>query len=68
MSEILNTPQNTVKKYLSNGVVWFNKLNVHDLSAIRKQRASIAKLLHTSEYSEDRAIILATEYVTQMKN
>lgn len=46
MSEILNTPQNTIKKYLSNGVVWFNKLNVHDLSAIRKQRASIAKSLH----------------------
>ena len=50
MSEILNTPQNTIKKYLSNGVVWFNKLNVHDLSAIRKQRASIAKSLHTAEY------------------
>ena len=41
MSEILNTPQNTIKKYLSNGVVWFNKLNVHDLSAIRKQSASV---------------------------
>lgn len=119
MSEILNTPQNTIKKYLSNGVVWFNKLNVHDLSAIRKQRASIAKSLHTAEYDflknqksnekiflsaddkrfyvylhrdingvvfykdvngktkgkkfyfstygEDRAVILATEYVTQMK-
>lgn len=50
MSEILNTPQNTIKKYLSNGVVWFNKLNVHDLSAIRTQRASIAKSLHTAEY------------------
>ena len=50
MSEILSTPQNTIKKYLSTGVVWFNKLNVHDLSAIRKQRASIAKSLHTAEY------------------
>lgn len=78
MSEILNTPQNTIKKYLSNGVVWFNKLNVHDLSAIRIQRASIAKSLHTAEYdflknqkSNEKiflsAEILATEYVTQMK-
>ena len=70
MELILNTPQNTIKKYLSNGVVWFNKLNVHDLSAIRKQRASIAKSLHTAEYDflkNQKSKILATEYVTQMK-
>ena len=56
MSEILNTPQNTIKKYLSNGVVFY----------VGKGKTK-GKKFYFSTYCEDRAIILATEYVTQMK-
>ena len=50
MSEILNIPENTVKKYLNKQVVWFNDLNSNDMQEVRNNRSKLAKSLHTAQH------------------